>query len=271
MEISQAVDLALKSINKEEFKKEDIASAIKSYEDFKEITLEKIENRVGSYLNSHSKGKEPIFVKVLNKKTSKPSKGLYKLKRKSFVPIVRTDPKPPKDKIDNVSKETNPPFDNQPTLFSLSNKLYFGKAGEFSVVGELLFNGYNASIMSVDEGIDITASKNDRFFFIQVKTTTFNQGTISVSIKRNKFIENSSADVYFIIVFRYIYKKVNTNRYIVIPNKLLEHFVYSGTISKKDDGGATIKIKQKEGHLYLYNGSKEEQIDHWLDNFDLIR
>lgn len=54
---------------------------------------------------------------------------------------------------------------------SACDKIFYGKGGEFSVVSELLFRGYNASIMSVDEGIDITASKGDKFFFIQVKTS----------------------------------------------------------------------------------------------------
>jgi hypothetical protein len=125
--------------------------------------------------------------------------------------------------------------------------------------------------MSVDEGIDITASKNDKFFYIQVKSTNFDNSVISVSIRPNRFINNSSADIYYIIVFRYTYKSVNTNRYIVIQNKLLEHYVLSGEISQKDSKSVNIRIKQKDGHLYLYHGNKEAQIDHWLDNFDLIK
>ncbi len=49
---------------------------------------------------------------------------------------------------------------------------YVGKAGEHLVVSELLFKGYNASIMSVDEGLDIVATKGERLYNIQVKTST---------------------------------------------------------------------------------------------------
>lgn len=36
---------------------------------------------------------------------------------------------------------------------------YTGRVGEHRVVSELLFRGYNASIMSVDEGLDIVATR----------------------------------------------------------------------------------------------------------------
>ena len=41
---------------------------------------------------------------------------------------------------------------------------YIGTAGEHLVVSELLFRGYNASTMSVDEGLDIVATKDNKLF-----------------------------------------------------------------------------------------------------------
>lgn len=52
---------------------------------------------------------------------------------------------------------------------------YVGKAGEHFVVSELLFRGYNASIMNVDEGLDIVATKEGKLYNIQVKTSNKNQ------------------------------------------------------------------------------------------------
>src|SRR3989339_1094309 len=48
---------------------------------------------------------------------------------------------------------------------------FTGKGGEHLVCSELLFLGFNASIMSVDVGVDISAIKDDKFFGIQVKTS----------------------------------------------------------------------------------------------------
>lgn len=39
------------------------------------------------------------------------------------------------------------------------NTSYRGKGGEFAVMAELLYKGYNANPMTVDEGIDVVASK----------------------------------------------------------------------------------------------------------------
>lgn len=41
---------------------------------------------------------------------------------------------------------------------------YIGKGGEHLVCSELLFRGFNASIMSVDVGVDISAIKDNKFF-----------------------------------------------------------------------------------------------------------
>ena len=49
---------------------------------------------------------------------------------------------------------------------------YFGKAGEHAVSSELLFWGYNVSSMAVDQGVDLVASKNGKYFHLQVKTAT---------------------------------------------------------------------------------------------------
>lgn len=37
-------------------------------------------------------------------------------------------------------------------------------------MSELLFFGFNASAMTVDDGIDVVANKGDSYFHIQVKT-----------------------------------------------------------------------------------------------------
>lgn len=49
--------------------------------------------------------------------------------------------------------------------------VYVGTAGEIAVISELMFNGFNANRMMIDEGIDIIATKNNIYRYIQVKTT----------------------------------------------------------------------------------------------------
>lgn len=46
---------------------------------------------------------------------------------------------------------------------------YIGKGGEHLVCSELLFRGFNASIMSVDVGVDISAIKDNKFLVFRLK------------------------------------------------------------------------------------------------------
>lgn len=77
-----------------------------------------------------------------------------------------------------------------------------GTAGEHIVLAELLFRGYEANIMSVDDGIDIVASKNNKIYFIQVKTTYLENEKISVSIPIASFERVRPHDVRYFIVIR---------------------------------------------------------------------
>ncbi len=57
-----------------------------------------------------------------------------------------------------------------------TGRAFTGKAGEYAVMAELLFFEFNPSIMAVDDGIDIIASKNNKYFHIQVKTSVEQEG-----------------------------------------------------------------------------------------------
>lgn len=125
------------------------------------------------------KSKTPIYAKVINPKTKRSRKGLYKIKPEpKGTRIIRTEP--------DRKKKPKSGGDELPLVFSNSScdKIFCGKGGEFAVVSELLFRGYNASIMSADEGVDITASKGDKFFFIQVKTSFSKKTSFLFSLNR---------------------------------------------------------------------------------------
>jgi hypothetical protein len=78
-----------------------------------------------------------------------------------------------------------------------------GRAGEHLVVSELLFRGYNASIMTVDEGIDITAIKGDKLFNIQAKISKENKFNKHVNtIIISSFESHQSHNTYYIFVLR---------------------------------------------------------------------
>ena len=90
---------------------------------------------------------------------------------------------------------------------------YMGKAGEYLVTSELLFRGYNASIMSVDEGIDIVAIKDGRLFNVQVKTSNENKfNTYIFDIRITSFERFNSSNTFYILVLKG--KEIN---YLILP------------------------------------------------------
>ena len=74
------------------------------------------------------------------------------------------------------------------------DNLFIGKGGEFAVASELLFNKFNANILSVDSGVDIAAIKGGETFLFQVKTGYWNKRRqINVNLEKRKIkqlIEN---------------------------------------------------------------------------------
>jgi len=265
--LDEDVKSAFRAIGTPEVSVGDLANHMKtSSVEYKDEDIEALKRRVNARLV-----KSPMYARAVNPKTKRPRKGIYRLvKKKTPPPIISIRPQKPIPK-------TNQPSDGiqqqLPIPEFASNTLYVGKAGEFAVVGELLFRGYNASIMSVDEGIDITASKDNKFFYIQVKTTAFQDDSrFRVQIKPNRFVDKTNADVYYVIVIRGQSTKTTfTNEYFVLPDRDLIRHVATGVVNQTETGTLIIKVKEEDGHLWIYHGAQKEMVDYHLDNFSQIR
>ena len=185
--------------------------------------------KLSQVLSVNVKSKKPTFARVLNKDKSK-KRGYYKL-RLSRLPTVST-----------VSETPN------------VDSSYFGKAGEYAVLSELLFWGYNVSLMAVDQGVDLVASKNGKYFHLQVKTATpqLQPNSISkyqFSIKEKIFNANHDSTMWYVFVLR----KTFGNDYVVIPSTELQTQRNRGNISGQD---FSIKITiEDKGRKYLMSGS----------------
>lgn len=266
MTTKEEIDLVFKILGKKELHVQEIAQHIKNtIASYSDISIEEIQRRINTHLaNDVKKKTEHHYKKSINPKTKKPRKGYYTQYSKK-APSTKIKPDSLQQKLTGICAQDG--YDN---TIQTAPTLYTGKAGEFAVASELIFRGYNASIMSVDEGIDITASKGDKFYFIQVKTTLFSNNQITISIKSSNFIKRTKEPIHYIIVFRYPRDNAYMNRYIVLKDYDLNRYVNSSLLQKNGDT-SSIKIRLQEGHLFIYNGSKQENIDYYLDNFDLIQ
>ena len=99
---------------------------------------------------------------------------------------------------------------------------YIGKGGEFLVCSELLFRGFNASIMSVDTGIDIAATMDNQLYGVQVKTARLNKfNTYVFDVRKVSFERHNSGSTFYIFV---LYSEKEPN-YLILQS-LKTNFEY---------------------------------------------
>lgn len=144
---------------------------------------------------------------------------------------------------------------------------FTGKAGEHLVCSELLFRGYNASIMSVDSGMDIIATKNNKLFSIQVKTSNANAyDTYNFDVRKISFEKNYAGNTFYVFILR---AKAET-KFLIIPlyemeKKVAEKAILYVQSYKK----YRVKIDLREGKIYL--GNRQHEMSYFLNNWELIK
>jgi hypothetical protein len=187
--------------------------------------------------NLKLKVQKPSFSKVESKKKGQYRRGWYRAKIEHKQAVIGTITAPETDRA------------------------YAGKAGEFAVLSELLFWGYNASLMSVDNGIDVVASKGNRYFHIQVKTAVEQEGgRFSFTIKHSSFQTHHSSTMFYVFVLR---RKLS-NEYIIIPSSYLQVLIGGGKINAAPTLSITI-IADPNGRRYMLNGTTN--VDVYVGNF----
>lgn len=160
------------------------------------------------------------------------------------------------------------PDDPNRVLSDLSSD-YIGKAGELSVMAELMFRGYNVNRMMIDDGIDIIASRDNVYYYVQVKTTEIRNGRIYTRIGLDSFDRHINNQVRYIIVVRYRKDKEDRNMYFMFTPQDIDREVHDRCISKGESGyNIKIKFNDLNMHPVLYD-ERETDISWNLNRFDL--
>lgn len=147
------------------------------------------------------------------------------------------------------------PYPRQkPTTDTLDTN-YIGRAGEFAVLSELIASGYNANNMTIDEGIDIVASKDNIFYYIQVKTTYMDDTRrVSIHIPVANYDRVQRNNVIYIIAVR---ESIGAYRYFIFHQYEIENLKI-GRYIEQTDANINIKIAYNDvtNEPYLYNGKE---------------
>lgn len=151
---------------------------------------------------------------------------------------------------------------------------YIGKAGECVVMGELLFRGYNVNNMMVDEGIDLVASKNNVFYYIQVKTKNVEeQNRFYFQIKQDRFDTFVGTQIRYILVARCSLNNEDRNIFFMFTNGDIQRLMYKGVIPQPNGDGKNLSIKiefdQRTGKAYMYDGRERDDVSFNMNNFNL--
>ncbi len=145
---------------------------------------------------------------------------------------------------------------------------YVGQGGEHAVLSELLFRGYNASLMEVDVGIDILATKKNEVFNIQVKTRNISKSheAFFFNLRIASFERHNAGRTFYIFILREN-KKLD---YLILPLHEIERCIDQEFIHTVGDGKLyRVTFKRREGKTYL--GRKENDVSYYLNRWDIIK
>lgn len=144
---------------------------------------------------------------------------------------------------------------------------FTGKAGEYAVMSELLFFGFNVSAMTVDDGIDIVASKQDSYFHIQVKTANASGSKYQFKITKRAFGSKDASSTFYVLVMRVNEDARNICEYLVLPSSEIRRLVDKSVV--RDGETMSISIERERGSRFLLNGV--EDVSWSLNRFDNVR
>lgn len=102
-----------------------------------------------------------------------------------------------------------------------------GRAGEYSVVSELLFQGFDASVANVDDGTDVFAIREGRCFFFQVKTSAPVRNRCSYFIPPLAHARFNRPDAYYAFVMH----SGDRNDFVVMPYCEVQKHMDAGRIT----------------------------------------
>lgn len=148
-----------------------------------------------------------------------------------------------------------------------------GFAGEFAVASELLFRDYVVQPMFIDTGIDLVCWKGTNRYDIQVKTATESEKTMKTKtliydFRKTSFDLLNKANSFYIFVGRML---DGTNKFIVFPSHELKKLIEEGKLYLM--GGDVYRVSlqfNQDGPVYLKGKGIQENIDYYLNKWDLI-
>ncbi|MDP3954841.1 MAG: hypothetical protein Q8Q15_00570 [bacterium] len=176
------------------------------------------------------------------------------------IKLIEKDEVQPEEKILTLDKYED--LEDMPYSLGGKNR-YWGKGAELHVTAELLYRGFQAATIPVDEGLDILAVKDNNTFCFQVKHKNI-ATNLPVEITKSSFEKTGRGTVFFIFVLL----SENKRDFIIVPFHIVNDWILEGFATPTVTGkGYHIYIKAKD-NKYLLN---EKDLNYYVNNWDLIK
>ena len=140
---------------------------------------------------------------------------------------------------------------------------FIGKGGEYLVAGRLTLHGFNASLLGVDEGLDIVAIKDGSMYGIQVKTANKSATGYVADISVGAYERTNRGNTFYVFVLL-----GEPERHVVLPFHAMEGLIDSGHIKTMSKSNRYRAIFTKDGNTVLL---RKKDIKLYVDNWDSIK
>lgn len=147
------------------------------------------------------------------------------------------------------------------TSLPWERRRFWGEAAEIHVMAELLYRGFQAANIPVDEGLDILAVKKNRTYYFQVKHKDLSNNQ-PIKITKSSFEKTGGGEVYYIFVLLSDDKR----DFIIIPYHIMNDWIREKIVEDTNDG-YLLNIKKQDSHYRL----KEKILDNYLNNWEDIK
>jgi len=122
--------------------------------------------------------------------------------------------------------------------------------------------------MTVDDGIDVIASKGDSYFHIQVKTSNASASQkFQFKITKRAFGSKDAAATFYVLVLRIAENSRNACEYLVLPSSEIRRLVDKGVV--KDGDAMSLSVDRERGNRFLLN--RVEDVTWALNRFDNVK
>jgi Holliday junction resolvase len=142
----------------------------------------------------------------------------------------------------------------------VKNNEWLGRAAEYYVISELLYQGYNATRMTMDTGIDIFATKGEKTFYIQVKSLAYKSTNAEIKISVDSFSKNNGGAYYYVIVITD--NEEQSRDVVILPSAEIERLL-NMNIKSVTTKEIRLKVKKTEGKILINNQDESFFWNNW--------